>query len=458
MIFETVKSAGIAHKSYFIGSEGEAAIIDPRRDCDVYLELAEKNNLNIKYVFETHRNEDYVIGSIELKEIAGAKIYHGSLLDFAYGNPVYEGDRFQLGNMELGILETPGHTRESISITLKDKTVSEEIYLIFTGDTLFAGETGRIDIYGESEKRRNAEALYNSIFHKILPLGDQVILCPAHGSGSVCGADIREQELSTIGYEKKTNKVLNFNQEEFIDYKIKEKLYIPPYFKKIEELNRDGPPFLGRVPELKVLKIDEFKLLKEKGAQIIDVREPTSFGGAHIPRSLSIWNKGMPAFAGWLLNYHDPIVIIDEERTKIDQIRRYLVRLGYDNIYGYLGGGFPSWYMHAEPIMTLDLWSVHKLKEKQYDPSVFILDVRELKDWEKGYIEGAHHIYLGHLMEKLDRIPRDKQIVIYCDAGNKSTIAGSILEKNGYKYVATVLGSMKAWKNAGYPVIKLGIK
>lgn len=454
MIFETVKSAGIAHKSYFIGSGGSAAVIDPRRDCEVYLEIAERNNLKIKYIFETHRNEDYTIGSIELEKIVDAEIYHGSRLDFAYGNPTREGDKFNIGSIELGILETPGHTKESISITVKDKDVSNDVYMAFTGDTIFAGETGRVDLYGELKRKENAVKLYNSVFCKILPLGDQVILCPAHGAGSVCGADIRKQELTTIGYEKKTNKTLNYAEKEFIEYKTNEELYTPPYFKKMEEINLKGPDLLCRLPELKVLKVDELKTLKEQGAQIIDVRNPTSFGGGHIPDRLSIWNKGLPTFAGWLLNYQDPIIIVDEDGQSIDQVRRYLVRLGYDNIYGYLGGGFPTWYMQAEPVRKLELWSVQDLQEIKDEKDIFLLDVRKITDWETGHIDGAHHIYLGYLKDKLKEIPRDKKVVVYCDAGNKATIAGSILQKNGYADVVTVLGSMNAWRKAGYPEVK----
>lgn len=455
MIFETVKSAGLAHKSYFIGSKGSAAVIDPRRDCDVYLEIAEKNNLQIEYIFETHRNEDYTIGSIELREIVDAEVYHGSKLDFKYGTAVIEGDKFHLGSIELGVLETPGHTDESISFTVKDEDVSNDVYLIFTGDALFAGETGRVDLYGESEKNRMAETLYNTIFHKILPLGDHVILCPAHGSGSVCGADIREQELTTIGYEKRTNEVLSFSKEEFVKHKINEKLYTPPYFKKMDEINLKGPDLICRLPELKVLKVSEFKRLNERvNVQFIDVRKPTSFGGGSIPQILSIWKDGVPAYAGWLLNYKDPIVIVDEEGQNIDEVRRYLVRVGFDKVYGYLGGGFSQWYMHAEPIKKLELWSVQELRKKQNDKSIYLLDVRKITDWEGGYIKGAHHIYLGYLKDRLSEIPDDKKIVIYCDAGNKSTIAGSILQRNGYRDIATVLGSMNAWRKAGYPEVK----
>ena len=453
MIFETVKSAGLAHKSYIIGSGGIAAVIDPRRDCDIYLEIAERNNLDIKYIFETHRNEDYVIGSVELAEITDAQIYHGIRLDFRYGNSVSEGDRFQMGTMELEVLETPGHTDESISIAVKDKAVSEDVYMVFTGDAVFAGETGRADLYGDGKRRSNAEKLYDSIHNKLLPLGEQVILCPAHGAGSVCGADIREQELTTIGYEKNTSSVLNLSKEGFMEYKINEKLYTPPYFKMVEELNLAGPKLLCKLPPLKVLKVDDFKAVMERGAQIVDVRNPSSFGGAHISGNLSLWKNGLPVYSGWMLNYNEPIVIVDEEGHSMEEVRKFLVRLGYDYIYGYLGGGFSSWYLQAQPIKKLELWSVQELKEKQFDDSIFILDVRKITDWDKGYIEGAHHIYLGYVRERLEEIPRDKKIVVYCDSGNKSTIASSILLQNGYEDVATVLGSMNAWRWAGYNVV-----
>jgi hydroxyacylglutathione hydrolase len=338
---------------------------------------------------------------------------------------------------------------------VKDTDVSKDVYLIFTGDTLFAGETGRIDLYGESEKKRLAEDLYNSIFHKILPLGDHVILCPAHGAGSVCGADIREQELTTIGYEKKNNQLLSYSHDEFVESKINEQLYYPPYFDKMIDINLKGPDLICRLPELKVLKINEVKKLSNNGAQIIDVRNPTSYGGAHMPQILSIWKDGLPEYAGWMLNYQDPIIIIDEDGRSMDEVRRFLVRLGFDNIYGYLGVGFPNWYLHAEPIEKLELWSVQKLKENQDDESLFLLDVRKIIDWKTGYIKNAHHIYLGYLEDNLNNVPFNKKIVVYCDSGYKSTIAGSILLRNGYEDVVTVLGSMNAWRKAGYPEVKL---
>ena len=455
MLFKLIKSEGIAHNSYFIGASGRAVVMDPRRDVEVYLSLAESTGMDITHIFETHRNEDYVSGSLELADATGAEIYHGNNLDFAYGTPVSDGDKFTLGSVELEVLETPGHTLESISIAVRDLGVSDEAQMVFTGDVIFAGETGRIDFYGMDRRPEMAELLYSSIFSKILPLGDQTILCPAHGAGSVCGADIREQDYTTIGYEIKTNQQLNFaSKEDFIDFKIKEIMYTPPYFQKMEEYNQTGAPIMGRLPYLKPTPAKILKEMQNVGAQILDVRKPTSFAGGHIPGSLNIWREGVAAFAGWFLNYEDPIILVDDHGYGLDEVRQSLVRLGFDNLHGYLADGFPNWYLHAEKVDNLKLWTVQQLKKHHFDGDFFLLDVRKINDWNKGYIEGAHHMYVGEVPENLSKIPPDIPVVVYCDSGFKSTIASSFLKKKGYNNVTSVLGSMNAWNKAGYPVVK----
>jgi len=457
-MFEIVKSEGIAHKSYFIGSNGKAAVIDPRRDCDIYTEIAEHNNMEIEYIFETHRNEDYTIGSLELKEIVGADIFHGEGVDFEYGNYVCEGDKFQIGSLVLEIIETPGHTDESISILVMDRDVSDDIYMIFTGDSLFAGEIGRCDLYGEVNKRKMAEAMYMSIFKKILLLGDNVIVCPAHGSGSICGAEIREQELTTLGYEKKTNPQLKKDKMGFIEAKINEKLYTPPYFKKMEKNNLEGPPLICKLPYLKPLSMHEVKDCMARDAQVVDVREPTAFAGGHIPNTLNIWKNGLPAYAGWFLNYEEPIIIVDDNNDNIDELRRYLVRLGYDNIYGYLSGGFPVWFKGSGDFETVNTWSVHDLLPNMGKKSLFLLDVRKENEWIKERIDGSHNIYIGLLKDNLEKVPKDKHVVVSCDTGYKASIGTSILQMKGYNNVTNILGSMISWKKAGYPVVKGNLK
>ena len=354
----------------------------------------------------------------------------------------------------LEIIETPGHTNESISIILKDRDVSNDVYMIFTGDCLFAGEVGRCDLYGSDETEKMAKLMYDSIFNKILKLGDGVIVLPAHGSGSVCGSEIREQELTTIGYEKKTNEILKKEKNEFIDFKINEKLYNPPYFKEMEINNSKGPSLICKLPYLKPLSIHELKELMAKGAQVVDVRDPAAFAGGHIPNTLNIWKDGIPNYAGWFLNYEQPVIIVDEDNNRIEELKRYLVRIGYDNIYGYLSGGFPVWFKGSGDFETVNTWSVHDLLPNMGKKSLFILDVRKENDWIKEHIDGSLNIYIGELKDNLDKVPKDRHVVVSCDTGYKASIGASILKMNGYKTVTNIMGSMTAWKKAGYPVIK----
>ena len=464
LMVKLIKTEGIAHHSYFIGDSGQAVVVDPRRDVDIYLHLAESSGMDITHIVETHRNEDYVIGSVPLAGATGASIFHGKHLDFSYGTPVSDRDKFQLGSVELEILETPGHTNESISLVLRDRSVSEDAQMVFTGDVIFAGETGRIDLYGPDKSLEMAGLLYDSIFNGILSLGDDVILCPAHGAGSVCGADIREQDYTTIGYERNTNPQLQCaSKEEFIKMKVAEELYNPPYFKKMEFYNQNGAPITGRIPYFKPIPPEILKKMKNNGACILDVRKPTSFAGAHIPGSFNIWREGVPAFAGWFLNYQDPIIMVDDQDHGLDEVRQALFRLGFDNIYGYLEGGFPSWYLHAEHQLMEKLekskenlegleGKVDKLKETS-EEDFFLLDVRKIDDRRKDFIEGSHHIYVGDLPKRIQEVPHDRPVVVYCDSGYKSTTACSYLKKNGYNDLSTVLGSMTAWKKAGFPVV-----
>ncbi len=456
MIFERIKSEGLAHLSYFVGSGNEAIVIDPRRDCQIYFDIARREGMKIKYIIETHRNEDYVIGSLELKELTDAEIYHGKGVDFKYGIFVSDGQEFNFGSMKLTALHTPGHTDESMSYALTDPDSGKAPLMVFTGDALFVGDVGRTDLYGPEEIPRMAANLYESIFNKILPLGDGVILCPAHGAGSLCGGAISKREYSTLGLERIQNPALQrTDKEEFIKFKLEEKLEFPPYFKKMEQYNLQGPPLLKGLPVPELLFPKEFVKEMEKGAMVVDTRMPHSFGGAHIKGSYGIWLKGLPYYAGWVLPYDKPILLVLEEKDQLETAVSYLVRIGYDSIAGFLNGGISSWYMKALPVESLNLISVQSLKDKiEKNEEMVILDVRRDEEWEKGHIEGARHVYVGHLEENLDKVPRNSPTIVYCDSSRRSNIAASILKKNGYDMVYNVLGSMTAWKNAGYKVVK----
>jgi hydroxyacylglutathione hydrolase len=457
MIIRQVTSEGLAHHSYYIGSGREAAVIDPRRDSGIYLKLARKYDQEITRIFETHRNEDYVSGATGLAGRSGAPVYHGSATPFLFGKPVCEGDEFPLGDITLRVLETPGHTLESISLVVTDPKISDDPYIVFTGDALFAGDVGRTDLIPGIGKAEAAGLLYNSLFNKILPLGESVLVYPAHGAGSVCGIDIADHQVTTIGYERETNPFLSLSREQFVDKKSLEHNYYPPYFTRMEQKNIDGAGEFSHLPDLTPLTPARFKEKGHKGAQILDIRAPTSYAGGHIAGSLCIWREGIPAFIGWFLNYDDPIIVVDDFNLDPVPMVRHFVRLGYENISGYLAGGFPAWTKSGEKIARQPAWSVHTLKDllDSGAKNCFLLDVRDIHNRQKvGHIAGDHHIYVGELPGRTGEIPDDKDVLVYCDAGFKGCLAGSILERAGHRPVTNILGGMTAWVAAGFPVEK----
>ena len=454
MIFERIKAEGIAHNSYLIGSGSDAAVIDPRRDCQVYIDLAQQKGLRIKYIFETHRNEDYVIGSIELEHLTGAEIFHGSGLGWKYGNTLRDGQEFQIGRLRLSAIHTPGHTDESMSYALTDLSSGKATVMVFTGDALFVDEVGRTDLYGSEDAPRLAGNLYDSIFNRILLLGDGVILCPGHGAGSVCGMHIGDRDESTLGIERAQNPILQLkNKEEFIRYKLSEQLERPHYFRKMEVYNLEGPPLLGCMPLPVPLMPSECREEMERGAVVVDTSNPAAFGGAHIKGSYSIWLEGLSAFAGWVLSYDRPILLVLEDQCHLERAVRYLIRLGYDRIQGYLKGGIEGWYNAEFPTEHLQLLSVHELKAKiDHGEELTILDDRAQDEWDEGHIRGAQHVYVGHLEERIADIPKDKPVAVVCNVGHRAGLGASILLREGCREVYSVLGSMTAWKAAAYPV------
>jgi hydroxyacylglutathione hydrolase len=456
MILERIKSEGIAHNSYLIGSGSDAAVIDPRRDCQIYIDLAQEHGLKIRYVFETHRNEDYVIGSLELQNRTGAEIYHGPGLDWKYGNSLGDRQEFRIGRLKISAIRTPGHTNESISYAVADLKSGGAVVMVFTGDTLFVDEVGRCDLYGPKEVPRLASNLHDSIFHKLLPLGDGVILCPAHGAGSVCGANIADRDESTLGIERMHNPVLQMKtKDDFIRYKVAEHFEIPPYFRQMEKYNLEGPPILGCWPLPAPLTAAEFRQEMAKGAIVIDTSEPAAFGGAHIKGAYSIWLEGLPVFAGWVLSYDQPILLVLEDQSHLEKAVRYLIRTGYDQIGGYLKDGTEGWYNAGFPTESLPLLSVHELKRKlDSGDELTILDAREQDEWNLGHIEGALHIYVGHIQERLSEVPKDQPVAVICSVGHRASLGASVLLRAGYEKVYNVLGSVKAWVAAGFPVTK----
>jgi len=455
MFLEKVKSEGLAHLSYILGHNGQAAVIDPRRDCQAYIDIAGQHGARITHIFETHRNEDYVAGSTNLARRTGAEIYHGQDLDFSYGKPAVEGEAFQFGDMTLAILETPGHTFESISLVLRDASYGDQPLAVFTGDLLFIGAVGRTDFFPDRH-REVAGLQYDAIFDKILPLGDQVILYPAHGAGSVCGSNMAEREFSTLGYERANNPDLTFDSRAaFVEHKITESPKIAPYFKKMEPLNQHGAPPMDLLPEPAPMSAEQFDKAIQAGMICVDLRSPEAFAGAFIPGSLAIPLEMISAYAGYFLPYDRRIGLVCDGRGDVAPAVRQLIRLGFDDIVGYLEGGLHTWETSGKNYDRIAAVHVDELTQRMNDKEDFtLLDVREEEEIKQsGRFPKALHIFLGDLPGRIHEVPKDKPVVTFCGSGMRAIIAASILKQNGFERVEDNLGSMAACQAAGCPIV-----
>lgn len=450
MIFERLKSKVVSHLSYFVASGTSAFVVDPWRDVQDYIELAKKHRVNIKHIFETHRNEDYIIGSIELAEASGASIHHGPWPEFKYGNTLTDGEIFNIGLLEVTAIHTPGHTPGCFSYSVVDGQTGKEPVMVFTGDTLFIGDTGRTDFGGPENRVKWSTDLYESIHDKLMPLGENVIIYPAHGSGSICGAKIAKREASTLGSEKMMNPQLAMSRQEFIDLKVNEHHEYIPYFRLMEKWNLEGPDKLGLGKIPKALTPGQFEDMHQKGAIIIDTRAPPSFSEGHIKGSYSI-NEGQLAFAGWVIPYDKPILLVLGKPTHLPQITTSLTRIGYDNLYGYLQGTIANWYQAAKPLESLDTITPKDLQAVRENNDWFVLDVRSKDEFETGHVPGAINAYFGTLEDNLELVPMDKELAVYCTAGVRSSMACSILLRNGYTRIHNMLGGFPSWQASGYP-------
>lgn len=453
MFLEMIRSEGLSHLSYALGDGKHAAVIDPRRDYSIYMDIAYAHGTQITHIFETHRNEDYVIGSRDLARRTGARIYHGSAHPFDYGNPVKENDRFNLGDIELRILETPGHTDESISIALIDTSFGDSPIGVFTGDALFIGDVGRTDFYPDRAEEV-AGRLYDSIFDKILPLGDQVILYPAHGAGSICGSGMASREFSTLGYERRHNPRLQLDRAAFVRYKVEEHHYKPPYFKQMEKLNREGADYLKELPRPRPLDADQFAASMEAGMVVLDVRHPEAIAGALIPGSLAIPLEMVPAFAGWYLPYDRDIGLVVHSADEVEKTVRLLLRLGYERVVGYLDGGMHTWetsgrHYHTIPAIHADTIKTRIENKENYT----LLDVRSRDEFASGYLPNATLIYVGEVAQRIDEVLRARPVTTFCGSGQRAIIAASILKQRGIDAVEVCLGSMAACATLGCPII-----
>lgn len=452
MFLKRVRSEGLAHISYFLESGGEAAVIDPRRDVDEYLSLAKERDARVVLVLETHRNEDYVSGALELANATGAAIYHGDQLEFGYGNPLSDGQEFGLGDLTVRAIHTPGHTYESHCFLVSDERGP---FLLFSGDTLFSGDVGRTDLTGPESTRDLSEKLYDSLHRLIVPLGPEMMVLPAHGAGSACGHAISEREMTTIGLEVKSNRALSLSKLDFIMSKMAEGMEKPPYFSRMEALNLNGPIVFGTLPQPPPLTPKKVIEAQENEALVLDVREPHNFASAHIPRSLNVWLTGLPVYGGYAIPYGRPLIIVAEKQQEVDTAVRYLIRIGYEEIFGHLGHGMESWIKGGNPTSSIAASTVHEVRRRQLaGDGMLLVDLRDRRELDSGLIPGAMQLHLGKVIERSSELPADREIVLFCGSGYRGGIAASMLRNSGIRNVRIMLGGFGSWKANGYPVEK----
>jgi glyoxylase-like metal-dependent hydrolase (beta-lactamase superfamily II)/rhodanese-related sulfurtransferase len=462
MVFKQFYLNCLAHASYLIGDEQTrtAAVIDPQRDIERYLEFAAENKLQIKHVILTHLHADFIAGHLELRDRAGATIYLGAKAQAEYRfTPLAEGSAIEFGRVRLRTLETPGHTPESISVLVYDlDRTGVEPYAVLTGDTLFIGDVGRPDLrasLGWSATDLGG-LLYDSLQSKLLPLPDASLVYPAHGAGSLCGRAISKETVSTIGDQRRLNYALQpMSKKAFIELVTADQPEAPPYFVYDAVLNSKERPTLDESLErnLKPLALDAVLELQKQGAQILDTRDAEEFGAAHLAGTINIGLGGQYAtWAGTMLNHEHPIVIIAAPGRENESAVR-LGRIGFDNVAGYLQNGLQS--LEARP----DLVAFVERLSPQFAAELFAssqpplaIDVRAPREREQRHIDGSLSMPLNHLTRDLQALPKDRALLVYCAGGYRSSIAASLLKASGFDSVCEIAGGLAAWESANLPV------
>ena len=462
MIFKQFYLQCLAHASYLIGDEQThtAAVVDPQRDVDQYLAFAAEHGLRIERVFLTHLHADFIAGHLELRDRVGAQIYLGAAAKAEYAFvPLHDGDIVELGRVRLKALETPGHTPESISLVVYDLDYSEtEPKAVLTGDTLFVGDVGRPDLrvaLGWSASDLGG-MLYESIRKKLLPLPDSAAVYPAHGAGSLCGKALSKETTSTIGEQRRSNYALQpMSKEAFVELVTADQPDAPSYFNYDAVLNSKERPTLDEtLDRLGALTLEQVLALQAVGAQVLDTRDPAEFAAAHLAQSINIGLGGQYAtWAGTVLNREQPIVIIADPGHEHEAAMR-LGRIGFDQVVGYLEDGLRSVESRPELMTSTERLSAQVAAERvaANGQGPVIVDVRAPAERQQKRIPGSVNIPLNHLTERLSELPADRPILVHCAGGYRSSIAASLLQRNGFTQVGEIAGGIAAWEAGKLPL------
>jgi hydroxyacylglutathione hydrolase len=440
----------LAHASYLVSSEGVAAVIDPQRDVDIYLEAARQKNLKIEHIIETHLHADFVSGHHELAECTGARIYlgDGSGATFAH-TAVEDGDSIQFGQCRFDFLQTPGHTLESICIAMTDLSDSSRTQAVFTGDTLFVGDVGRPDLSRDHTSQELAAMLYHSLHDKLLKFSDETEIFPAHGAGSLCGRQMGSERSSTIGNERRFNYALQARScDEFVGLLTDGMPSRPEYFIRDVEMNRQGAAALDSIPPPMPVRAPEVFRLQAEGAIVLDTRPSMEFAVAHVPGSIHIGLSGQ--YASWaarILGLDKRIILVGEDPDHLRESQLRLARVGIENVQAYLEDGIAGWIAGGYELDYIPQISVQEFAELlgQEKDQIAVLDVRERGEVEAGAMDNSIRIPLRQLQERTAELERKKLLVVHCKSGYRSSIATSILRRAGFRDIANLTGGYDAW-------------
>ncbi len=463
MIFKQYYLGCLAHASYLLGDQASstAIIVDPQRDIQQYLADAQKSGLKIRHVFLSHFHADFVAGHLELRDRCGATIHLGSRAQAEYAFvPMKDGDTLDFPGLRLQVLETPGHTIESISILVFDlRKNSAEPYAVLTGDTLFIGDVGRPDLRASLGWSANdlGSHLYDSLHNKILRLPDETLVYPAHGSGSLCGKNLSSDTVSTLGVQRLMNYALQpMTKEEFVRLVTADQPDAPPYFTYDAILNTREHTSLDRNLEqvLHPIELDEVLRMGDAGAQILDIRDAAEYAKGHLAGSINIGLGGQYAtWAGTVLERAKPILIIAEPGREKEAALR-LGRIGFDHVSGYLRGGMEALAGRPDLVWPTERISALSVAEELASAGPpLLLDIRNPREWATKHVEGSVNVPLNHLQERIAEIPRDRRIAVHCAGGYRSSIAAGILQQYGITNLAEMAGGIAAWEAAKLPVV-----
>ena len=452
---------GLACASYLVGCEaaGVAAVVDPDRDIRKYLELAKDRGLTITHIIETHLHADHISGNTELAARTGAHIHihESGGAEFPH-KPLKHKDVIELGNVRIRVIHTPGHTPESITLLISDTTRADEPWLALTGDTLFVGDIGRPDLVGAEAARGLADDMYDTLFEKLLPLHDSLMIYPGHGAGSLCGKSIGAMRSTTLGFERKYNPALTPRKRgEFIEFATTELPEQPGNHKRIKSINRRGPRPLGLV-EQRPLRMEESIPRFQDGAVLLDTRSKADFVRAHVPGAVHIEaDSQLSSRAGFVLPPDVPIILLLDNPSIYEQVIYSLARVGYEDVIGYFAESLDTWEkmglsLTAGDIQDIEPKQLHEMLQDTADGAVLVVDVREPWEFQKGHVPGARLIPLGQLSARLNELDPKQPVAVICASGSRSQSAAALLGKSGFEKVFNVLGGTIAWVRSGLAV------